>query len=71
MNGMMHFMKINSIFKKISLWILRNIHTLFCLIGIVLVSTGAFLINAPAGFATAGSLLIVLAVYIDRTNSNR
>jgi hypothetical protein len=46
-----------------------NIHTIFCLIGIALVSIGAFLINAPAGFVTTGALLIALACYIDRTQS--
>ena len=67
--GTIHIMKINSIFKIISLWILSNIHTLFCLIGITLVSIGLFTIGAPVGFIGTGAILVALAIYIDRTSN--
>ena len=54
-------MKINFIF--------RNIHTIFCLIGLFCFSTGLFLINAPTGFIGTGIIFIILAIYIDRTTS--
>lgn len=66
---MMIFMKTNFTFKTISLWILANIHTLFCLIGILLVSVGLFLIGAPVGFIGTGVILVTLAIYIDRTSN--
>lgn len=46
-----------------------NIHTIFCLIGIVSISIGTFLIGAPVGFVVTGVLLISLAIYIDRTSN--
>ncbi|EFQ49065.1 hypothetical protein HMPREF9217_1224 [Lactobacillus iners LEAF 2052A-d] len=54
-------MKINFIF--------RNIHTIFCLIGLFCFSTGLFLINAPTGFIGTGIIFIILAIYIDRTTN--
>ena len=44
-------------------------YTLFCLIGITLVSIGLFTIGAPVGFIGTGAILVALAIYIDRTSN--
>jgi len=51
---------------KLFKFLARNIQTVLLIIGILLFSTGIFMINIPAGFIALGIVVTALAVVIDR-----
>ena len=48
-------------------FILKNIHTIILLVGIGLIVYGLFAISQTVGYIGSGIILILLAIYIDKT----
>ena len=48
-------------------FILKNIHTIILLVGIGLIVYGLFSISQTFGYIGSGIILILLAIYIDKT----
>ena len=52
-------------------WLLNNIHTILLVAGLGLITYSSFLFNVILGYFVCGILLVILAVVINSSASNR